>query len=701
MASSRAGRRDIEAQLEEERKERQERHERKFKKALDWDVGTRKHLPVCSLAVWEPGDAQDPECKCLKIDLSSLAKRVDDQRVMELFDPDKTGNVVYTAMRCKYHFQNKDGCRNGKDCKYCHVHGVRRNEPNGSQTVPVDPDDPKGRGRRLHKSERRARALEQGEAAEQRQDLWREIRLLVLEDIEMNIHLGRPIQNVHFVVWTVHRLLEDTMPMYSRASQMWGLVENEIGLWLGVDGQHRGAGHYPRGEGRAIHTLMKGFVNRLRSLARRTTAEYLVVMEADCRWQDGLAGEAGLAWLISFIQDHDFVWLGFFNNEWPTHLGEMYKDLRHYKRDGVFDPDLFPLFKADASGNRHPKYGSQAWSIRVCEIEAWCERMEGLLRPFGIDWFFMSPDHQPDNEVHFPSRSLAGQEPNWSDRKKGIARDVGRIEPTFDLNSIRMRSFGEPGLRGRRKLLWSKRVKQAADNSEMQREESYKNWLAGPIEENANRVDLPAPAPVPWSRREADYPGVSAVPGLWRDVSTETSLWADRIEHGASAMAWAQRDVARRDEDDLRAGREAALAQYMQQRDDAQWSGGNVIRQFLEGPQAPPPPPAIDLSRVPRTPPEVPSSSSGGGAIAKAPAPKDPPQRSSQAADRPAMKAMPAQPQPSSQQAIPPMPKRPAPTRGDTPPPKRQALPLGWTTYPKHHGFFPTPRGSIKALLEF
>ena len=604
------------AQQEAEAEERVRTQTRKYLKSLNWKPGDREGPPLVPLPLWEPAHPDIPDCKCLKINISDLCERLANAPevmgydIRGLFDPAGTGVEVYTAMQCHYEWKRKGGCKNGAACCFCHVHPTRKDEPDGSQRVPVDPANPKGRGRKMHRDERQAHRAAKGRENETRQDLWREIKMLALEDAQENVHFGRPIGPVHFVYWTVHKILAETLPMYSRTSQMWGLTEKQIGLWLGVDSQHSGAGHYPRGPGRAIHTLMKGFVLRLRKLAARTTAEYIVMMESDCRWQDGLASPEGFLWLNGFVQDYLFVWLGFFNSEWPSYHGEM-KSNSHYFRDGVFDPDLFPLFKADATWKTHPKYGSQAWSIKVSEVPAWCDRMEKLERPWGMDWFFMSPDHLPDHEVHFPSKSLAGQEPGWSERKKGIAKDVGRIEPTLDLGSIYMRSFAEPSLRGRRKHHWAHRVDQVARNTEMQREDSYMNWLAGAPASSSSQAGASGVIAVPGASAgpsgviavpESGDEGVTAVP----DPTSPVLVGASSVVHGLSEMAQQGRAKADEDLEDFNARRSAALAEYMASRD----VGGAAIAKYLE----PPPPIAqIDLTRIPATPPyRLPTTPPGG-----------------------------------------------------------------------------------------
>ena len=321
-----------------------------------------------------------------------------------------------------------------------------------------------------------------------------------------------------------------------------------------------------------------------------------------------------------------------------------------------------------------------------------------------MDWFFMSPDHYPDHEVHFPSRSLAGQEPGYSDRKKDVARDVGRIEPSPDLLSIRMRHFGESDLRGRRAMCWERRVNSCLENKEMQREDSYINWMAGAPEVDANIVVSKAASvgvsAVSQEDEEEVVPGVedsgvSAVPAAMLE-------WRDRMLSGTSAMAKAQRPIALQDEMDRRGGRSAALQAYMQQREDARWHGPKAMDHLLEWRMPPPPEPIVlDLTRVPVTPPLEPPPQTPAAEAPQTPPAKAPqaPRAKAQAVSAPPMKAAPQQP------GIPPMPqrpppRRPAPTRGDEPPAKKATPPLPFPLMPRVSKVH-SPRGSIKLMYEF
>ena len=77
-----------------------------------------------------------------------------------------------------------------------------------------------------------------------------------------------------------------------------------------MDSGSRNDEHYPLGDAHGVHTLMKGLVTRLPKLIEKTTAEYIILMEGDCRWIPSLVDQ--LDWLQNFVEGHNFVWPGFF-----------------------------------------------------------------------------------------------------------------------------------------------------------------------------------------------------------------------------------------------------------------------------------------------------------------------------------------------------------------------------------------------------
>ena len=61
------------------------------------------------------------------------------------------------------------------------------------------------------------------------------------------------------------------------------VTEDHIGIWLGAEKGSQHLGHYPQGTvGHGVHTLMKGFADRLEKLAEQVEAPLIIIMEGDC-----------------------------------------------------------------------------------------------------------------------------------------------------------------------------------------------------------------------------------------------------------------------------------------------------------------------------------------------------------------------------------------------------------------------------------
>jgi hypothetical protein len=179
-----------------------------------------------------------------------------------------------------------------------------------------------------------------------------------------------------------------------------------------------------------------------------------------------------LEWLENFVEGHNFMWLAFFTNDHPNWIGKK-PDVR---KPG-FKVEDWPLFKADATGWKHPANGCQAFCVKKSWIPEWCDRMLQLHRPYGMDMWFFSLDHSPDEECKFPSRSLGGQQPGDSNSFGHWAYNCGLIEATPAIDSIYVRHFGLWELRNRRQKLWSNHLQRLkAGGFQHENSPSYRFW---------------------------------------------------------------------------------------------------------------------------------------------------------------------------------------------------------------------------------
>ena len=270
--------------------------------------GEREPLAV---PVWNWREPWNPKCKCLRIDVASLAHRTGyDGPEMRHFLQD-VGEKTLTAMRCVF-FCRPKGCSKGDSCTYCHVHPKGRLEPDESCIVPTVPTwrNHWAAGRKLTQWEREERRNREGERNNERRLLWRELVLAARQDAQGCMEYGEPVGNIHIAIWGVHKLSLQIRACQKYHAELFDIPPMCIGTWLGVDSLSRNDLHYPLGDTHGVFTLHKGLAFRLEQMAAKTTAPYLLIFEADARCIEGLRGK--LHWISWFIEGHNFVWLGFF-----------------------------------------------------------------------------------------------------------------------------------------------------------------------------------------------------------------------------------------------------------------------------------------------------------------------------------------------------------------------------------------------------
>jgi hypothetical protein len=385
---------------------------------------------AAAVPVWWPLEPDDPQCKCKEIDQLSLMLRLGYEDAAALFSGRYDGNLV--AMRCRFEAKRPGGCTNGADCDFCHVHPWGKDEVDWSGIVPDPTWGKPDKTRKLHRHERRERREQQGDENAERREYWARLIRGVTQDARLNIHFGKPVGPrglLHLAVWSVHKLLEEARPTVQYHEDLFDLEPGDVGLWLGVDSLSQNDAHYPLGKAHGVHTLMKGLATRLQRLVQNTSAEYIIIMEGDCRLVEDLQGK--LEWLENFVLGHNFIWLAFFTNDSPNFWGR-----KPDPSKPGFTVEQWPRFKADATGWRHPAYGCQAFCVKKTWIPEWCGRMMALDRPKGLDMWFFSLDHCPDAECKFASRSLGGQEPGQSYSFGHFAWNCGLIEPTPNLEEV-------------------------------------------------------------------------------------------------------------------------------------------------------------------------------------------------------------------------------------------------------------------------
>ena len=439
---------------------------------------------------WEQREPNNPQCKCLKIKPSSLAHRIEYEQddVNGAFSAMPSDDGCIIAMRCRY-VDRKSGCRHGDDCEFCHVHpwGGGKNhwlEPDNSLIVERKGQFGSSWGHKLNRKERAKQKLDadRNAAVQTRLVLYQELRLAAQQDAQMFINYGKPLGEVHFFIWSVHKIGKTARQTQAYVADLFGCEANDIGILLGVDNLCQSAQHYPNGTGHGVHTLMKGLRTRLLHLIKHTTAKQIIIMEADCRPVEGLRYK--LQWLESLISDTKFCWLGFFTSEAKNWLGR-----KSGKPIDELEPSDIPLFKSIAEGNVFPKYGCQMFSIAREEIPQWVERMGALPRPHGLDMWFFSPDHFADKDFKFTNRSLAGQRNGWSESWQKIAPTVGLVDSFWHTGQVRLRDFSEGDLPSYRHDEWHTYLCKCYKSKRWEGDQSYRMWqVSGNTQEEVDMI---------------------------------------------------------------------------------------------------------------------------------------------------------------------------------------------------------------------
>ena len=404
-----------------------------------------------ALPAWRPREPLNPECKCRPIEAHSLAGREGWEGARHF----QAGEVIMSN-RCRWHFRNPLGCKFGDACSMCHVHAWGKHEPDHSQVVP-DPDSQHG-ARKLHRHERREKKAAETEEDKERKQAYASMVRAVRSDAGGFLDFGIAIGSVHLVIWSIHRLAEQARQTQAHVAEIFDLLPEHVGIWLGVDKLCAARDHYPLGPAEGVHTLMKGLATKLEILVQQSSADGFVIMESDCLLVDALRGK--LDWLAGQCACHNFVWLGFHTNEQPNY----HPDQRLKKRAlGAISPPpgVWPMFKGKAEGKITPAYGCQMFWLHRDAIEGLCARLRAEPRPHGLDMYFWSPNFFPNSEVKFLSRSLAGQQPGYSDNWERINWAVGIME-NCTLEEVFVRSFDEPGLRETRAKRWDSYLKRDA-----------------------------------------------------------------------------------------------------------------------------------------------------------------------------------------------------------------------------------------------
>ena len=70
----------------------------------------------------------------------------------------------------------------------------------------------------------------------------------VVEDARMNVQFGWPVGPrglLHFAVWSVHKLLEESRPTVRYHEDLFEIPTGSVGLWMGVDSLSQNDAHYP------------------------------------------------------------------------------------------------------------------------------------------------------------------------------------------------------------------------------------------------------------------------------------------------------------------------------------------------------------------------------------------------------------------------------------------------------------------------
>ena len=62
-------------------------------------------------------------------------------------------------------------------------------------------------------------------------------------------------------------VLEQARQTQKHIADLFGLEQQDVGLWLGVDKLCAAPSHYPLGPAAGVHTMMKGIATRLEELA--------------------------------------------------------------------------------------------------------------------------------------------------------------------------------------------------------------------------------------------------------------------------------------------------------------------------------------------------------------------------------------------------------------------------------------------------
>ena len=141
------------------------------------------------------------------------------------------------------------------------------------------------------------------------------------------------------------------------------------------------------------------------------------------------------------------------------------------------------------------------WSIKTSFVPEFCRILRSFERPLGLDMVFMSPQFMHDSEVKFPSRSLCGQVPGYSESWRRTNYGAGFMEDTPDLRMVRMRSFDEWGIKERRQKLFEAHVtRQARKNYE--NDASYRDWQY--TQDPRRRHQDDRRRYYSWARREAE-----------------------------------------------------------------------------------------------------------------------------------------------------------------------------------------------------
>ena len=78
---------------------------------------------------------------------------------------------------------------------------------------------------------------------------------------------GTLLGSVHLAIWAAHRILEQARQTQKHIADLFGLEQQGVGLWLGVDKLCAAPSYYPLGPAAGVHTMMKGIATRLEELA--------------------------------------------------------------------------------------------------------------------------------------------------------------------------------------------------------------------------------------------------------------------------------------------------------------------------------------------------------------------------------------------------------------------------------------------------